>query len=170
MKRVGRVVAWGLGGIVGLVLLVVVAGYLLPVRHSSTASRLVTGTPEEVWAVITGVEDFPMWRTDIDRAERLEPIGGWPAWREDGPSGSLTFMMAGIEPPRRLVTEIVDEGLPFGGTWTYLLEPSGAGTLVTVTEDGMIYNPVYRLVSRFFIGYESTMLVYLDALEARMGR
>ncbi len=170
MKRAGRIVVWGLGGVTGLVFLVVAIAFLLPVEHSATVSREVTGTPEEVWAVITDVESFATWRTDVDRAERLEPRAGWPAWREEGPSGTLTFEMGAVEPPKRLVTSIVDEGLPFGGTWTYVLDPSDGGTRVTITEDGRIYSLVYRFVSRFFLGYEGTMVTYLDGLEARMGR
>jgi uncharacterized protein YndB with AHSA1/START domain len=168
MKRGVKVVGGALGGLVALALLVLAVGFLSPVRHSATLSRVVAGTPQEVWDVITGVEDFGSWRTDIDRAVRLEPIEGWPAWREEGPSGSLTFAMSGVEPPHRLMTRIVDEGLPFGGTWTYVLEPSAEGTRVTVTEDGFVGNPIYRLVSRFVMGYEATLTTYLDALEARM--
>ena len=170
MKKTMRIALWTVGGVAALVLLVVLVGLFLPVRHSATVARDVSGTPEEVWAVITDVEGFAAWRPDVDRAERIEPIGGWPAWREEGPSGTLTFAVAAVEPRRRLVTEIVDEGLPFGGRWTYLLESAPGGTHLTITEDGFIYSPVYRFVSRFFIGYESTAQAYLDALEARMAR
>ena len=170
MKKAMRIALWIVGGLAGLVLLVVLVGLFLPVRHTATVEREVRGTPEEVWRVITDVEGFSGWRPDVDRAERLEPIGGWPAWREEGPNGPLTFAIAAVEPRRRLVTEIVDEGLPFGGRWTYLLEPSQTGTRLTITEDGYIYNPVYRFVSRFFMGYEGTAQTYLDALETRMAR
>jgi uncharacterized protein YndB with AHSA1/START domain len=169
MKRALRIAPWIAGGLVGLVLLVVLIGFFLPVRHTATVARDLPATPEEVWAVITEVERFPEWRPGVVRAERLEAIDGWPAWREDGPEGPLTFAMAAAEPRRRLVTEIVDEGLPFGGRWTYLLEPTGTGTRLTIREDGFIYHPVYRFVSRFFLGYEGTALAYLDALEARIG-
>jgi uncharacterized protein YndB with AHSA1/START domain len=170
MKKLLRIALWAAGGLGALVLLVVLVGLFLPVRHSATVARDVRGTPDEVWAVITDVEGFAAWRPDVDRAERLEPIGGWPAWREEGPSGTLTLAIAAVEPRRRLVTEIVDEGLPFGGRWTYLLEPSQTGTHLTITEDGFIYNPVFRFVARFFLGYEGTAVAYLDALEARMAR
>ncbi|MBM4183687.1 MAG: SRPBCC family protein [Gemmatimonadetes bacterium] len=170
MRRVARVLGWTVGGIVALGLVALGIGYLLPVGHSATVSNVVLGTPQEVWDVITGVEEFDSWRTDIDRAVRLDAIDGWPAWREEGPSGAMTFAMAGVEPPTRLVTRIVDEGLGFGGTWTYELAPEPGGTQVTITENGLIYNPVFRLVARFFIGYESTLNTYLDALEARMQR
>jgi uncharacterized protein YndB with AHSA1/START domain len=168
MRGALRIAAWTAGGLIALTLLVFLVGLFLPVRHSVTLAREVTGTPEEVWTVITGVEAFPAWRPGVVRAERLEPIGGWPAWREQGPDGTLTFAIAAVEPPRSLVSEIVDEGLPFGGRWTYTLEPTTTGTRVTITEDGFVYNPLYRVVSRF-TGYETTARAYLDALEARMG-
>lgn len=168
MKRVLRVMAWGVGGLVVLALTLVTVGFFLPAGHVATLSRVVAGTPEEVWETITGVEDFASWRTDIDRSERLEPIEGWPAWREEGTSGTLTFAMVGVEPPHRLATRIVEEGLGFGRTWTYELAPAEGGTLVTITENGFVTNAISRLVSRFVIGYEGTMTAYLDALEARM--
>ena len=76
--------------------------------------------------------------------------------------------VSGEEPPRRLVTRIADEDLPFGGTWTYRLEPDGGGTRVTITEDGEVYNPVFRFVSRFVMGHDATLRTYLDDLEAHM--
>lgn len=167
--RGARAAAWAAGGLLALALFVFLVGLFLPVRHSVTLAREVAGRPDEVWAVITDVEEFPAWRPGVERAERLEPIRGWPAWREEGSEGRLTFAVAASEPGRRLVTEIVDEGLPFGGRWTYTLEPTPSGTEVTITEDGFVYNPVYRFVSRLLIGYEGTAETYLDALEARMG-
>jgi uncharacterized protein YndB with AHSA1/START domain len=169
MKRVARIAAWGVGALIALALLVFLVGLFLPVGHTVTVVREVAAPPDQVWGVITGVEDFATWRPGVVRAERLEPIGGWPAWREEGPDGTLTFAVAAVEPGRMLVTEIVDEGLPFGGRWTYTLEPTPTGTEITITEDGFVYNPIYRIVSRFFVGYETTADTYLQALAARVG-
>jgi uncharacterized protein YndB with AHSA1/START domain len=164
-----RIAAWAVGGLLGLALLVFLVGSFLPVRHSVTVAREVPAKPDEVWAVINAVEEFPEWRPGVTRVERLEPIGGWPAWREEGPDGAITFAVAAVEPSRMLVTEIVDDGLPFGGRWTYTLEPTATGTRLTITEDGFVYNPIFRIVSRFFMGYETTANTYLDALAARTG-
>ena len=169
MKRGARIAAWSVGAVIALALLVFLVGLFLPVGHTVTVAREVAATPDEVWGVITGVEEFSAWRPGVARAERLEPIGGWPAWREEGPDGTLTFAVAAVEPGRMLVTEIVDEGLPFGGRWTYTLEPTPTGTQVTITEDGFVYNPIYRIVSRFWVGYETTADTYLEALAARTG-
>jgi uncharacterized protein YndB with AHSA1/START domain len=168
MKRALRVVAWIAGGLVAGGLLVYLVGLFLPVRHSVTVVREVDGTPEEVWTLITNVEEFAEWRPGVERAESIEPIGGWPAWREEGPEGTLTFVVAAVEPERTFVAEIVDEGLPFGGRWTYALEPTSTGTRLSIIEDGFVYNPIYRFVSRFFLGHAGTAEAYLDALEARL--
>jgi hypothetical protein len=56
---------------------------------------------------------------------------------------------------------IADSTLPFGGKWTYELTPSGTGTMLRITEDGEVYNPVFRFVSRFVMGHTATMDKYL---------
>jgi hypothetical protein len=71
-------------------------------------------------------------------------------------------------PPRRLVTRVADPDLPYGGTWTFELDPQPAGTRLTITERGEIYNPIFRVFARFVFGYAATMERYLDALEARL--
>jgi hypothetical protein len=65
------------------------------------------------------------------------------------------------------VARIADTDLPFGGTWTYELKPEGAGTRVTITERGEVYNPIFRFMSRFVLSQTATMEKYLAALTAR---
>lgn len=165
-------VRWVLVGGIGLLALVgltFLAGLLLPRDHTATVSRIVEGAPEEVWAVMTEFSGFPEWRPGVDRVERLPDRDGMPVWRESGPTGRMTLETLEWAPPRRMVARIADEGLPFGGTWTYELAPEGGGTRVTITEDGEIYNPFFRFMARFVFGYEGTARTYLDGLGARMG-
>lgn len=168
MKRVLKATAVAAGALVVLVLLVVGVGMALPVAHSATLTRHLATDPERVWRDLTTPEAFATWRPDVTQVRVLEPAGGRLRWVESGPGGSLTLEVVASEPPTRLVTRIADEGLPFGGTWTWVLEPEAGGTRLTVTEDGEIYNPVFRFVARFLLGYEGTMTTYLDALEARV--
>ena len=73
-------------------------------------------------------------------------------------------------PPRALVTRIADPKLPFGGTWTYeISSQADGGSLLRITEDGEIYNPIFRFASRFVLGYSRTQEQYLQALGARFG-
>ena len=62
------------------------------------------------------------------------------------------MMVVETDPPRRLRTEVVDNR-QYGGTWTWDLEPTNEGGChLTITEDGAIYNVVFRFVARFFMG------------------
>ncbi len=56
--------------------------------------------------------------------------------------------------------------MPFGGTWTYVLVPDVAGTRLTITEDGEVYNPLFRFLSRFVFSQTATIDTYLRHLEA----
>lgn len=148
-----------------IVAAVVVAGWLLPVAHVASQRIEVAASPERVWATIADVDAFPQWRADVTRVERAAGAG---TWIEHGSNGRLTFAVERSEPPRALVTRIADRSLPFGGTWTYDIEPAAGGAVLTITERGEIYNPVFRFMSRFVFGYESTMKSYLSSLAARL--
>jgi uncharacterized protein YndB with AHSA1/START domain len=147
-----------------IVTLVVIIGVALPRSHVASRRATFTVSPEEVFAAITDVASFPAWRADVRRVERLPDRDGLPMWIEEGGSGRMTLAIERIEPPRLVVMRIADPDLPFGGTWTYEIQPAAEGCVLTITEDGEIYNPFFRFMARFVFGYEATMKAYLDAL------
>ncbi|NIN10341.1 MAG: hypothetical protein GTN62_03355 [Gemmatimonadales bacterium] len=51
-------------------------------------------------------------------------------------------------------------------SWVSLMQP---GSTITITEDGDIYNPIFRVMSRLFLGYHATMDGYLTALGRKLG-
>ena len=171
MKRVLKVIAVLIGGIVVLVLVVVLVGALLPVRHEVSREVTIDRPPAEVWDVIADFSAGPDWRPDIDRVEQLPDRDGRPVWAEYGTDGQrIPYATIETAPPTRLVRKIADERLPFGGTWTFDLTPVGAGTRVKITERGEVRNPVFRFVSKFVIGHETFMERYLQALGSRFGQ
>lgn len=149
-----------LAGVVGAVLLV---GMMLPQNHVATRTASIAAQPEKVWAVITGVSGYPAWRTGIDSVEAL-PLDGKLAWREISGGDRISYEEVTSEPPSHFVVRITDRGLPFGGSWDYRLAPDGAGTRITITERGEVYNPLFRFVSRFVMGHTSTIDKYLGDL------
>ncbi len=155
---------WVLIGVillVGLPVLVALAGSLLPKSHS--ASR-------HAWRVLTDRVAMPSWRTDLRAIERLPDLDGHEVWQETDRRGQkLRLETVEAVPPRRLVGRIADPKLPFGGTWTYEITPVADGSTLTITEDGEIYNPIFRFVARFILGYTGTMESYLRALAAKFG-
>jgi uncharacterized protein YndB with AHSA1/START domain len=164
-----RIVVLLLAVVVGLGLVVVVIGYLLPVKHVAAVSATIPATPDAVWAALTDPTSYPKWRGDVTAVEMLLADSGHVAWREQGKNGAISYVIEEAEPPRRLVTRITDKSLPFGGAWEYAVTPDGSGSRVRITEHGEVYNPVFRFVSRFIMGHTATASAYLKALGARFG-
>lgn len=143
-------------------------GARLPARHAATVSAHIDAPPDRVWALLTDVERFPAWRPDVEAVTRLEDADGRPAWRESLGTGTLTFETVSADSAARLVVRIADEDLPFGGTWTYELEPDAGGTRLTITEDGEIHNPLFRFMSRYVFGHDTTIRTYIDAARSEL--
>ena len=163
-----RIAAASVVVIVVLVLVLVAIGYALPVAHVASRQASIAATPDEVFSTLVDVERFADWRTDVTRVEALarSPL----RWREYGRNGEITFVLVASVRPSHLVTRIDDASLPFGGTWTCELVPQGGGTAVTITERGEVYNPLFRLMSRFVFGHTATMDAFLAALQGKFGR
>ena len=150
----------------GAVALVAVLGTLLPVRHTAMHSAGFKQSPQQVWDVIAGP---PTWRPDVQKFEELPAQDGHRMWREYGSQGQkMTYEVVESDPPRKLVTRIADPHLPFGGTWTYVITPEGNGSTLTIVENGEVYNPIFRFVSRYIMGYNATLDRYFKALDAKL--
>lgn len=150
-----------------LVVLTALVGSRLPKSHRVFREEALRASPDAIWAAVTGVEAFPSWRSDVSKVQRLPDRDGRPAWVEEGSSGKITLAVERWEPPRILVVRIADPDLPFGGTWTYEITPAAEGSRLRITEDGEIYNPLFRFMARFIFGYEATIASYMSAIEKR---
>lgn len=166
LKVIGAVVAvLVLAGIA-----VALLGAQLPVAHVATRSIVLPAPPESVFITIADFVSAPTWRSDV-KTVLVDAVdsGAPPRFTEVSSSGPLTMEVEAFEPPFRLVTRIVGEGLPFGGAWAYSVQPEGTGSRVTITEHGEVYNPVFRFISRFVIGHTGTLESYLTNLGTRFG-
>ena len=144
---------------------VVFIGSRLPRAHHAGAERMLPIPPELLWRMLTDVERFPSWRAEVTRVQRLPDRDGKPAWIEEGRSGKMAFAFDRMEAPRLLVSRITDPNLPFGGTWTLEIAPAPGGAHLRISEDGEIYNPVFRFMARFVFGYDGTINGYFASLE-----
>lgn len=163
---------WALIVVVGLVALVLVAaliGALLPKGHVATRTARFKAKPETIWRALTAYAEQPAWRSDLKAVERLPDRGGHEVWNEVRKgAGAMPLETIESDPPRRLVRKIADPKLPFGGTWTYELRAEGGGCLLTITENGEVYNPIFRLVSKCF-DMRRTIDEFLGALARKLG-
>jgi uncharacterized protein YndB with AHSA1/START domain len=162
---------WVLVGIIVVALALALAAFIgsrLAQSHRASVAKTFSVPPDVIWAAITEVEAFPSWRSGVKRIERLPDRNGFPVWIEEGRSGKMTLAIERMERPRILIGRIADPNLPFGGTWTYEIAADGDGSRLTITENGEIYNPMFRFMARFIFGYEGTIRSYMSSLEKRL--
>ncbi len=154
--------------VVGATLLLLVAvvsliGAVLPQSHKATRRAHFRQSPEAIYSAISGPPD---WRSDV-KAHGTLPNGRW--WEEDAHRNKVTFELVEDRPPTRRVVRIADKKLPFGGTWTFDVAPETQGTSVRITEQGEVYNVIFRFMSRFIFGYTATIENHLRDLGRKFG-
>jgi hypothetical protein len=155
---------WIIGGsLLLLVAVVALIGAMLPQAHRATRRARYRQTPEALYAVISGPSG---WRSDIKATGTL-PDGRW--WEQDAHNNKITYELVENRPPVRRVTRIADKSLPYGGTWTLELTPEAGGAALRITEDGEVYNVIFRFMARYIFGHTGTMETYLRDLGRRFG-
>ena len=162
-----RWVLWivlALGGTVGIIAAI---GASLPKGHSVSRTARVPMSPDALYGLLADVDRYPTWRSDVKTLERLPDHEGKPAWVETMSAGRIPLYFERMERPTLLVARIADPSLPFGGTWTYRISPAGTGSELTITEDGEVYNPIFRFMSRFVFGQTATIESFVKHLEAK---
>jgi len=169
MKMVAIIILVPVVLIVVVALIVTGVGYTLPQSHLAIRTAVIPAPPDSVWKAITDVAAYPSWRTDVKQVEVVASANGRTAWREGTGRDAVPMEVVESQPPTRLVVRIASDSLPFGGAWTYRLSPEGTGTRLTISEAGVVYNPLFRFVSRYVMGHTKTIDDYLRALGKKFG-
>jgi hypothetical protein len=154
--------------LVGLVALVAGIGAMLPIQHFASRSVRFKTPPQTIWTLITGPPD---WRPEIRSFENLPSRDGHRTWKEIDQRGqAVTYESVEEAPPWRFVTRIADRNLPYGGRWIHEITPDSRGCVLKITEEGEIYNPIFRFMACFVFGYSGTIEMYFKALQSRLGQ
>jgi hypothetical protein len=162
-----RWILWTAAALGGVVAVVALIGASLPVAHSASRTSRINLPPEALYALLIDVDRYPTWRTDLKKLERLPDRDGHPAWVETMRTGRIPMYFERMERPSLLVGRIADPSLPFGGSWTYHISPASGGSDLTITEDGEVYNPIFRFMSRFVFGHTATMEAFMKDVAAK---
>ncbi len=164
-----RIVLWIVGTPVALAVIAFVVGSLLPRDHRAASSLRLATPLATAWDVVRDLGALPSWWPDITAMSRDESARDGETWVQQSRFGASRLTVVAEEPGRSLVTEL-DAGpkAAFGGRWTYALESSAIGTTITVTEDGWVGNPLFRVMMHLG-GTHRTVDGYLRALARRFG-
>lgn len=158
-------IAYIAGGLVGLVLVMALIGLAIPREHVAARSATLARSPDDVWRALTDLDAQPSWRRGLRKLERLSPT----TFREVSGDGAIAYEIVEERPHELRITRIADDRLPFGGRWIYELAADGAGTRLTITEDGFIKNPVFRFMAKTVYSTASTIERFLADLGAHFG-
>jgi hypothetical protein len=170
MKRWAFILA---GIVIGLSVLTYVAGLFIPRDHVAAMSIDLNKDPSTIWSMISDFGSTAKWRTDVSAVRMDPPVDGKVRFTESGGQGSVQFEVVSQQPPFRQSVRVVDDDQPFGGVWTWQLEPLEGGsapkTRLTITEAGFIKSPIFRTMGKFFFSPTDTIESYLTALAKALG-
>jgi hypothetical protein len=143
-----------------------VMGSRVPVEHTVTDAEVIPASQEKVWSLITDTASQPNWRTGLKAVSPLPGENGATCWAEVTSGMTMPLCADVREAPVRQVVRIADPKLPFGGTWTYVLEPAGENaTKVTITENGTTGPAMWRFVDHYILHEDGEIKQYLGDLK-----
>ena len=169
MKRLLVVVAGIIIAFVLLVSLVALVGSQLPPDHVASRSIFLRRSPEDVYAVVRDFGSAPKWRSDVTQVNVETQPNGSVYFREVGSNDTVNYELVEDLPARLMVTKIRDTDLGYSGQWTYTLAAENGGTRLTIREDGVVSNVLFRFMSRYVFGHTATIDAYLAALAKHFG-
>ena len=150
-----------MGSVAAAISLLMLIGWLLPVKHNVSRSLLLDAEIERVWQRLVSYENMPKWRLELQNVKQV----GTDVWEETTKEGkSIAFATVEETQPYRLERKIVGQRLMFGGSWTFELRSKGRQTELTITENGEVYKPLFRFVAKYIIGHHRSMDKYLQQL------
>ncbi|CEP13888.1 hypothetical protein [Parasitella parasitica] len=155
-------------------------GLLLPSNHIVSRTTVYNTTPKILWAILTSVEDYPAWRSNIDRVIiRQDEFENQINQYDE--NNRITFVEYTKKDRRTEVTHIEQEHekkllwvleempylppgeqapqrkSPFTGSWTFLITEHVQGqekaVELKITEQGVINKPMVRVSHMLLFGY-----------------
>ncbi len=165
MRKLIRILALVMASIVGVLLMVLVGGFLLPEEHHASRTLVTKQSQQTIWDTINDHANEPKWRSDIESVTSLGEREGKAVWQENYQDGNkLALITTESKPPKRIVRELTDLEGPFSGRWEIEIQPTPTGSNVKIAEIGKVSNPFFRFISKYIIGHTTQMEKYLKGL------
>ncbi|MDT8448251.1 MAG: SRPBCC family protein [bacterium] len=140
-------------------------GGQLPESHRTQLTFRFDAPIERVWAVLSDFEGQPAWRSGLTGVNQAAP----GLWVEDYQGTLMAMQTTALESPHLLERRIADPDQPFQGFWRYQLSADGEGTLLTLSEEASIHNPLYRFLAHGMSDFEQTLRGLVADLEGPLG-
>ncbi len=170
MRKLVPILGLVIAFIVGILLVVLLGGLLLPEEHHASRTLVTKQSPQVIWETINDHANEARWRSDIESVASLGERNGKPVWQENYKDGNkVALITTESKPPTRMVRELTDLEGPFSGRWEIDIQPTPTGSNVKIIEIGKVSNPFFRFVSKYLIGHTTFMEKYLKGLADKFG-
>jgi hypothetical protein len=153
-----------IGIVIVLFVIVYTIGLLMPEKHVGKRTVEFNQSAEVVWELITNHANETLWRKDLKNIERLPDRNENEVWKETS-EDDQEMILETIESVSntKLVRKIVDNQF-FGGTWIIEITKTETGCRVLFTENGEIYNPIFRFMFNLFVSETATIDQYIKMI------
>ena len=141
------------GVFVLLIVLLFLAGVLMPGKHTYVRSARFRQTPDTIFSLLAEVENMPKWSRNVLAVEKIPPVDGHEATRQTikGSSVPMTIVTTESVRPSLLVRTMGgDKHAFFVGSWNYEITPTTDGCQVQLREDAEISMPIFRVLAKLF--------------------
>jgi len=159
-----------LGAFIAPIIGMGLVGWFLDPYHEVSSTARYQSSVEEVWEVISDFEKSAEWRESVEAVKKGGIEDGHQIWVEVHGPREIPLAVTAFEPNRRFVMETARDDMPFSGSWTFEVREDGRGSALTITERATIGNPVFRFMSRYFLGHHTSVDTYHQDLARRLGQ
>ena len=136
-----------------LLLAMIIYGWRLPAEHRLNVEVPLSRPVPEVWQVLVDFKNYPHWwgaATAVKDYQRL-PDGREVFKMQDEEGGWLSYEVRTREEEKFLSIYLVDQGLPYVGSWTFELMATGdKEARLQIIENGLIRVAFLRAAFRIF--------------------
>ncbi len=138
-----------LGFCVAAVVVMFVLGSGMATHHVVTRRKSFAAPAEKVWSALLSIRQLPIDRSELGTIDL--GISTRPPDTVEVVGSPVKIEIETFRPPRSLVVKTTDPDIPYGGTWTFTLEPDGDQlTKLTVVEDAEVHGRLLRFAVRTF--------------------
>ncbi|GAO45330.1 SRPBCC family protein [Flavihumibacter petaseus] len=135
MKKLLKILGW----ILGILVLLLLAGYLLPAKVSVSRGIAIQAQPEKIYNVLTNMKTYNSWMVwnqrdtamRIEWGDRTSGLGASYKWFSDNSQvGDGQLKISDVQPYKSITTEMTFGESPNPSFATWWLQPDGKGTSV----------------------------------------
>jgi len=154
-----------LGSLVLVGVLIYAIGYFMSIGHTATVEKKFKINKDELWDILTNYKGYTEWRRGIKELI----VDDADQWTEINDYGDIVHYQLEIAEEKRIMTiRIMNKDLPYGGFWEFIIDPQEEGCSLKITESGEVYSPVYRFMSKYIFGHDTTLKNYMEDLETKV--